>query len=131
MGPGGWCGMSGENEALDVNEQERRSSLRILNDMIGDFLEGRYFEITLVFDRPLELHENEFWDLLGYYDSSNGGEGFDEYEYDAGVIEDARGKCFRVKKYLYIYYNVKDLGTTYIIHKVEGTTEYNEESCEG
>jgi len=123
--------MEGKSEALDVNEKERRNSLRILSDVVDDFLEGRYFDIELVFDRPLELNEGEFRDFLGYYDSSNGGEGFDVYEYDAGVIEDARGKCYRVKKYLYIYYNVEDLGASYIIHKVEGTTEYNEESCEG
>jgi hypothetical protein len=122
--------MSEENEALDVNEKERRNSIKILSDMVEDFLEGRYDMIKLVFNRPLELHENELRDFLGYYDSSNGGEGFDVYEYDAGVIKDARGRCFSVKKYLYIYYNVEDLGATYIIHKVEGTTEYNEESCE-
>jgi hypothetical protein len=124
--------MSEENKALDVNEQERKNSLRVLANVLDDFLEGRYFEIKLIFDRPLELHEDEFRDLIGYYDSSGGTNEYDVYEYDAGIIENTRtGKCFRVTKYLYLYYNVGVGNGSYELHRVEGTTEYNEESCEG
>ena len=43
-----------------MEEGEKCRSIRILDDLLDEFFEGRYDEIKLSFDRPLELNEKEY-----------------------------------------------------------------------
>jgi hypothetical protein len=112
-----------------IEEGEKCRSIRILNDLLDEFFEERYSEIRLVFDRPLELNANEYYGLLGYYDSSNGAKGLDAFYYDLGVFEDSKtGKCYKTTKTLEIEVDNQE-GEVYKIFKITGYTDINETEC--
>jgi len=112
-----------------IEECEKCRSIRILDDLLDEFFEGRYDEIKLIFDRPLELNENEYYGLIGSYDSSNGAEGLDVFYYDLGVFEDSKtGKCYKVSKVLEIELSTQENGV-YTIRKIVGHTVTSETEC--
>jgi len=47
----------------EIKEKERLRSLEVLSDVLDEFLEGRYDKFSISFDRPLELTENEYYEL--------------------------------------------------------------------
>jgi len=116
-----------------AEEKEKRKSVKVLTDVIDEFLEGRYSDFSLNFERPLELSEKEYYELLGYYDSSGGTEGIDTFTYDCDTVEDTRtGKCFLIAKKLVIERNIREADNgemTYTIYKVEGYTDEIETDC--
>ena len=116
-----------------IEEEEKRKSVKVLTDLIDEFLEGHYSDFSLNFERPLELSEKEYYELLGYYDSSGGAEGIDAFTYDCDTIEDKRtGKCFLITKKLVIERNIREADNgemAYTIYKVEGYTDEIETDC--
>ena len=113
----------------EIKEKERLRSLEVLSDVLNEFLEGRYDKFLLSFDKHLELTENEYYELLGNYDSSNGAKAFDAFTYDCDVIKNLRTrKCFQVTKTLVIKRDVENAGI-YIIYSVEGYTNEEETDC--
>jgi hypothetical protein len=112
-----------------IEEEERHKSIKVLNDLLDEFIEERYNEFKLVFDRPLDLSEKEYYELIGNYDSSNGAEGVDVFIYDLGVFENTKtGKCYKVSKVLEIELNVQENGV-YTIYKIVGYTDTPEAEC--
>ena len=113
-----------------TEEGEKCRSIRILDDLLDEFFEGRYDEIKLVFDRPLELNENEYYGLLGNYDSSNGAEGLDVFYYDLGTFENEKtGKCYKITKTLEIEVDNQE-GKVFTIYKITGYTDTSDVDCE-
>jgi len=113
----------------DIREKERLRSLEVLTDVLNEFLEGRYDKFSITFDRPLELTENEYYELLGNYDSSNGAKLFDMFTYDIDTIEDPRTeKCFRIAKKLEIEREIEEAGI-YVIYRIVGYTDEIEIDC--
>jgi hypothetical protein len=107
--------------------EERKELLKTLNGLIDQFLEGKYDKFSLTFEEYLRLSDEEYWYLLGNFDSSGGavnnlGEYFiDTYTYD---IEDYE-KCKIIKKKIFITYHF-DENNNYVIHSIEGVTEKRE-----
>lgn len=114
----------------EVKEKERLRSYEVLTDILDEFLEGRYDEFTVSYDRPLELTENEYYEMLGNYDSSNGAKLFDMFTYDIDTIESSRtGECFRIVKKLVIEREIGEAGI-YVIYRVTGYTSQIDIDCE-
>ena len=106
----------------EIKEKERLRSFEVLTSVLDEFLEGRYDKFSLSFDRPLELSENEYFELLGNYDSSNGAKVFDMLTYDIDTVEDSRaGECYRIAKKLVIEREIEEAGI-YITSRVTGST---------
>ena len=113
----------------EIKEKERLRSFEVLTSVLDEFLEGRYDKFSLSFDRPLELSENEYFELLGNYDSSNGAKVFDMLSYDIDTVEDSRaGECYRIAKKLVIEREIEEAGI-YIIYRVTGYTDRIEIDC--
>jgi hypothetical protein len=112
-----------------TEEEERRKSIKVLNDLIDEFIEERYSGFELDFDRPLDLSENEYYELVGNYDSSNGAEGLDVFIYDLGVFENKKtGRCYKISKVLEIEVDVQENGV-YTVHKITGYTDTPDAEC--
>jgi len=112
-----------------IENEERLKSIKVLNDLLDEFIEERYSDFELTFDRPLDLSEKEYYELIGNYDSSNGAEGLDVFIYDLGVFENEKtGKCYKVSKVLEIEVDVQENGI-YTIHKVTGYTDTPDAEC--
>ena len=113
----------------DIKEKERLRSLEVLSDVLNEFLEGRYDKFSITFDRPLELTEKEYYELLGNYDSSNGAKLFDMFTYDIDTVEDPRAEeCYRIVKKLVIEREIGEAGI-YVIYRVTGYTGRIEIDC--
>jgi len=113
----------------DIKEKERLRSLEVLAGVLDEFLEGRYDEFSVSFDRSLELTENEYYELLGNYDSSNGAKLFDMFTYDIDTIESSRtGQCYRIVKKLIIEREIGE-ASIYVIYRVTGYTSEIEIDC--
>ncbi len=107
---------------------EQKQILKTLNELIDQFLEGKYDKFSLTFEEYLRLSDEEYWDLIGNnFDSSSGtlnnlGQYFiDKYSYD---IEDYE-KCKKITKKIFITYHY-DENNNYVIHSIEGFTEKRE-----
>ena len=113
----------------EIKEKERLRSYEVLTSVLNEFLEGRYDKFSITFDKPLELTENEYYELLGNYDSSNGAKAFDMFTYDIDTIESSRtGECYRIVKKLEIEREIGEAGI-YIIYMVTGYTSEIEIDC--
>ena len=113
----------------EIKEKERLRSLEVLSDVLDEFLEGRYDKFSISFDRPLELTENEYYELLGNYDSSNGAKLFDMFTYDIDTVEDPRAEeCYLIAKKLEIEREIGEAGI-YVIYRIVGYTEEIEIDC--
>jgi hypothetical protein len=113
----------------DIKEKERLRSLEVLTGVLDEFLEGRYDEFSVSFDRPLELSEKEYYEMLGNYDSSNGAKAFDMFTYDIDTVESSRtGQCFRIVKKLIIERKIGEAGI-YVIYRITGYTSEIEIDC--
>jgi len=91
-----------------INVNEKKGLLKTLNELIDQFLEGKYDKISLNFEEYLRLSDEEYWDLIGNnFDSSGGAVNnlgqylIDKYSYD---IEDYE-KCVKIKKKIFITYH--------------------------
>jgi len=117
----------------DVEQEEKQNSIKAFIDMLDGFLEGRCNDFSLDFERPLKLSENEYYGILGYYDSSGGAGSFDMFSYDIDTIEGSEtGKCFRIIKKLVIERDIQEADngeTIYIIYKAEGYTDKIDVDC--
>jgi hypothetical protein len=112
-----------------IEEEERRKSIKVLDDLLEEFLEGRYSDFSLKFDKPLDLGEDEYFGLLGNFDSSGGADNIDVFTYDCGIIENLRTKrCFAIVKTLEIELDVQE-GVRYIIYEIRGHTAEKETEC--
>jgi len=112
-----------------IEEEERRKSIKVLSGLLDEFIEERYDEIKLSFDRPLDLSEKEYYELIGNYDSSNGAEGLDVFIYDLGVFENSKTeRCYKVSKVLEIELSTQENGV-YTIYKIVGYTDTSETEC--
>ena len=113
-----------------IENEERLKSIKVLNDLINEFIEERYSEFKLDFDRPLDLSEKEYYELIGNYDSSNGAEGLDVFIYDLGVFENKKtGRCYKVSKILEIEVDNQE-GKVFVIYKITGYTDSSDIDCE-
>jgi len=116
-----------------INEQKQ--ILKTLNELIDQFLEGKYDKFSLSFEEYLTLTDEEYMNLIGnYFDTASGalnnlGEYLIEaYSYD---IEDYE-KCVKITKKIFITYHF-DENYNYVIHSIEGLTvrrEVNPLLCE-
>ena len=110
---------------ISINEEKK--VLETLNELIGKFIEGKYNEFSLSFEEYLTLTDEEYWSLIGNFDSSGGAVNnlgeylIDTYSYD---IEDYE-KCVIIRKKIFITYHF-DENNNYVIHSVEGFTEKRE-----
>jgi hypothetical protein len=106
---------------------EQKQILKTINELIDQFLEGKYDKFTLSFAEYLRLSDEEYWDLIGNFDSSGGAVNnlgqylIDTFSYD---IEDYE-KCVIVRKKVFITYHF-DENNNYVIHSIEGVTEKRE-----
>jgi len=105
----------------------KKGLLKTLNELIDQFLEGKYDNFTLSFEEYLRLSDEEYWDLIANFDSSGGAVNnlgqylIDKYSYD---IEDYE-KCVKITKKIFITYHY-DENNNYVIHSIEGVTEKRE-----
>jgi len=111
-----------------INVNEKKGLLKTLNELIDQFLEGKYDKFSLSFEEYLRLSDEEYWDLIGNnFDSSSGAVNnlgqylIDKYSYD---IEDYE-KCVKITKKIFITYHY-DENNNYVIHSIEGLTEKRE-----
>jgi len=112
---------------ININEKERKEFLKTLNELIEQFVEGKIDKFGLSFEEYLTLSDEEYWNLIGNFDSSGGAVNnlgeylIDTFSYD---IEDYE-KCVIIKKKIFITYHY-DKNNNYVIHSVEGFTEKRE-----
>jgi len=106
---------------------EQKGLLKTLNELINQFIEGKYDKFSLNLEEYLTLNDEEYWSLIGNFDSSGGAVNnlgeylIDTYSYD---IEDYE-KCVIIRKKIFITYHF-DENNNYVIHSVEGFTEKRE-----
>ena len=113
----------------DIREKERLRSLEVLTNVLDEFLEGRYDKFSITFDRPLELSEKEYYEMLGNYDSSNGAKTFDMFTYDIDTVEDPRAEeCYRIAKKLIIKRDVEE-ANIYVIYQITGYNDMIKIEC--
>jgi flagellar hook-associated protein FlgK len=127
-------------EVSEVSSEEQISNeqkqiLKTINELIDQFLEGKYDKFSLNFVEYLTLNDEEYWSLLGNFDSSGGAVNnlngeylIDTYSYD---IEDYE-KCIKLIKKIFITYHF-DENNNYVIHSIEAFTikhEVNPLLCE-
>jgi hypothetical protein len=106
---------------------EQKQILKTLNELIDQFLEGKYDKFSLNFEEYLRLTDEEYLNLIGNFDSSSGTLNnlgqylIEKFSYD---IEDYE-KCVMIRKKVFITYHF-DENNNYVIHSIEGVTEKRE-----
>ena len=119
---------------LDYNDKEREETLKKLSYYVDQFLGGKYNDFDLKLEKPLEINEDQFRELIGYYDSLKGvvDNGiFEENFYYILYKERRDSECEIPIKRLYIKFNIEDENdeTKYILHHVRGLSEKIELDC--
>ena len=114
---------------LNLNETGKKKALKKLNNLILQFLQGKYNDFVLYFENPLRITEDKFLELLGHYNSSRGkgysGNIEEEYVYIVNKEKTDSGKCILSVKRIYVKFKVEDNNNKiiYMLHYVKGITE--------
>jgi len=119
---------------LDYNDKEREETLKKLSEYVDQFLGGKQNDFDLKLEKPLKINEDEFRELIGYYDSLKGvvDNGIFEENFFYILYDKRRdSECTIPIKRLYIKFNIEDDDdkTKYIIHHVRGLSEKIELDC--
>ncbi|MFP3257791.1 MAG: AcrID1 family anti-CRISPR protein [Candidatus Nanopusillus acidilobi] len=100
-------------------------TLAAVQRLIDQFFDVGIEKFDLYLD-GIEINDNEFKDLIGNPDSSNGATNndiiTDEYIYDIDTYEKSPGNCFKVMKKLVLKYRINDKeeNHNYVLYYIGG-----------
>ena len=119
---------------LGYDDKEREETLKKLSDYVDQFLGGKQNDFDLKLEKPLKINEDEFRELIGYYDSLKGviDNGIFEENFFYILYKERRdSECTIPIKRLYIKFNIEDDNgeTKYILHHIRGLSEKIELDC--
>jgi len=120
--------MSGqENAKSELNPAE------ILGGLIKGFINGQYIKISIVFDKPVILTEDEYLNVMGPMDASGGTDNVDVFTYVSNVEKDSsNGTCTMLIKVLEVELETEEgfaANHWYRITEVRGHTNIKMTSC--
>ena len=115
-----------------MNEQENTenglNSVEVFGRLVKGFISGQYTKMSIVFEKPFILTEDEYLNIMGPMDASGGTADVDVFMYITDVKRDAsNGMCKMLIKVIEVELETEDGFDADRLYKV---TEIKGHTCE-